>query len=350
MKHNRTLLCSLLLAALLGAAGCASKTAHVSCDTAPMLAWVDDGAVVDSAVVQRLMPNGEYETFDKAEVTENTVTWSGKIAEPFIGRIKCSVTTPASKGDVWSVLLFEPGSLSSDDAAYYHGAKYNDAIVDVSEKIKQCGDDADAIRKVFDSFIRNNPDAVTKMMLLRAGAKTDPERWLEVYESMTDDVRNDPFIKDMAQQKNAYLEIMRAREAIVIGDSYTDFEGTWDDREYRLSDYVGKGKYVLIDFWASWCGPCREEIPNIIEAYNKYGKKGLEVLGVAIKDNPDNTVQAVKDLHINYTVFHDKDDSAFKAYRLMEIPRIILIGPDGTILENNLRGEGIEDAVKKYLN
>ena len=108
--------------------------------------------------------------------------------------------------------------------------------------------------------------------------------------------------------------------AIVVGGPYKDFEGTWDGKEYRLSDYMGKGKYVLVDFWASWCGPCREEIPNIIEAYGKYGKKGLEVLGVAIMDDPDDTVQAVKDLHINYTVFNDKDNSTAKAYSLKEIP------------------------------
>ena len=346
---NTPLLLACAAVILSAAVGCASKTAHVTCDTAPMLTWVNDGAVIDSAVVQRLLPDGEYETIDKAEVTESTVTWSGEVAEPFIGRFKCTVTTPLSKGDVFSVFLFEPGSLSSDDASYYHGAKYNDAIVEALEKIEQCGDDADAIRKVFDSFIRNNPDAATKMMLYRAGGKTDPERWLEVYESMTDDVRNHPLVKGNAQFLNAYLEKQRAREAIVIGESYTDFEGTWDGKEYRLSDYVGKGKYVLIDFWASWCGPCREEIPNIIEAYNKYGKKGLEVLGVAIKDSPDKTVQAAKDLHINYTVFSDKDNSAAKAYNLQEIPRIILIGPDGTILASDLRGDEIEKTLKDIL-
>ena len=347
---NTLLLLACAAAILSAAVGCASKTAHVTCDTAPMLAWVNDGAVIDSAVVQRLLPDGEYETIDKAEVTENTVTWSGKVDEPFIGRIKCTVTTPVSQGDVWTTLLFEPGNLSSDDATLYHGAKYNDAIVEALDNLAQCGDDADAVRKVIDSFIRNNPDAATKIMLTKAGAKTVPERWLEVYESMTDDVKNYPIVKNTALQINAYLERERAREAIVVGDPYKDFEGTWDGKEYRLSDYVGKGKYVLVDFWASWCGPCREEIPNIIQAYNKYGKKGLEVLGVAIKDKPNDTVNAAKDLHINYTVFNDKNDGAFNAYKLLEIPRIILIGPDGTILESDLRGAGIEDAVKKYLN
>ena len=345
-----TLLLLACAAAILpSAVGCASKTAHVTCDTAPMLAWMNDGAVIDSAVVQRLLPDGEYETIDKAEVTESTVTWSGKVAEPFIGRIKCTVTTPVSSGDVWTTLLIEPGTVSSDDATLYRGAKYNDAIVEALDKFAQCGDDADAIRKVVDNFIRNNPDAATEMMLMRAGAKTDPERWMEVYESLTDDVRNHPLVENTAKQINVYLDLLRAREAIVVGGPYKDFEGTWDGKEYRLSDYVGKGKYVLVDFWASWCGPCREEIPNIIEAYGKYGKKGLEVLGVAIMDDPDDTVQAVKDLHINYTVFNDKDNSAAKAYSLKEIPRIILISPDGTILASDLRGDEIEKTLKDIL-
>ena len=350
MKNN-ILSLAFAVAVLSTAVGCASKTAHVSCKTEPMLSQFNDGAVVDSAVVERLLPNGEYEIFDKADVNGNTVAWSGKVDEPFIGRIRCSITTPISSGDAWATLIFEPGTYSSEDRTFFHGAKYNDAIFDATQRAAQYSDDADAVRKLVDNFIQNYPDVVTKMMLEKASLTLEPERWLEVYESMTDDIKNHPLVNNRAQVENAYLTRLRAREAIVVGNPYSDFEGTWEGKEYRLSDYVGKGKYVLVDFWASWCGPCREEIPNIIQAYNKYGKKGLEVLGVAIKDNkPGETVQAAKDLNINYTVFNDKNDGAFNAYKLLEIPRIILIGPDGTILESDLRGAGIEDAIKKYLN
>ena len=133
------------------------------------------------------------------------------------------------------------------------------------------------------------------------------------------------------------------------GAQYKDFQGTWEGKEYKLSDFVSHGKYVLVDFWASWCEPCRKEIPNIIRTYNKYKGKGLEVIGVAVSDKPEETAKAVKKLGINYTVFNETDNSASTAYGIQSIPQILLIGPDGTILKQGLRGESIGEAVKEAL-
>ena len=123
---------------------------------------------------------------------------------------------------------------------------------------------------------------------------------------------------------------------------FLDFEVEHDGKTIRLSDYVGKGQYVLVDFWASWCGPCREEIPNLITAYNKYKEQGLIVLGVAVCDKPEATTQAIKELNIPYPQILNSQKIATDLYGIEGIPEIILFAPDGTILKRGLRDEEIE--------
>ena len=117
----------------------------------------------------------------------------------------------------------------------------------------------------------------------------------------------------------------------------------------KLSDYVGKGKYVLVDFWASWCGPCRAEIPNLIKVYNQYKGKKFEVLGVATWDEPDDTKKAIEELKIPYPQMLNAQKAGSNAYGITGIPQIILFGPDGTIVKRNLRGDAIEKTVAEVL-
>lgn len=130
------------------------------------------------------------------------------------------------------------------------------------------------------------------------------------------------------------------------GQPFTDFAVENDGATTRLSDYVGRGQYALVDFWASWCGPCRGEIPNLIEAYNTYRGEGLVVLGVATWDKVADTQRAIEELGIPYPQILNAQRIGSDAYGIQGIPEIILFAPDGTILERGLRGAAIGEKLR----
>ena len=119
----------------------------------------------------------------------------------------------------------------------------------------------------------------------------------------------------------------------------------------KLSDYVGKGNYVLVDMWASWCGPCKREIPNLAEVHNLYKDKGLTVLGVFVWDDIKNLEPTLKAENVTWAQIIDSEKVSTSIYGVNGIPSIMLIGPDGTILERDaaVRGSNMKPTLEKYL-
>ncbi len=146
------------------------------------------------------------------------------------------------------------------------------------------------------------------------------------------------------------LEGLRKLEKTSVGKPYTDLDLLEGEAmtATKLSQHID-GKVALIDFWASWCGPCRAEIPNIAEMHKKYADKGVVVIGLNVWDKPDAQRKTIETMNMTWLQLADTTKVATDTYGVDGIPQIMLIGKDGTILARDLRGEAIEAAIVEAL-
>ena len=147
------------------------------------------------------------------------------------------------------------------------------------------------------------------------------------------------------------LQVM-AQDAF-IGKQFIDLEAADENGEsHALSEYAGKGKWVLLDFWASWCGPCRAEMPNVKTAYRKYHDKGLEIVGFSFDEKKKAWLKAINDMNLTWIHLSDLKgwgSIAAEVYEIEGIPDNLLIDPKGKIVAHDLRGEELQQALAKYI-
>ena len=139
-----------------------------------------------------------------------------------------------------------------------------------------------------------------------------------------------------------------------IGSPYTDFEmADPQGNNIKISDYVGKNKFTLVDFWASWCGPCRGEMPNVVAAYNEYHGKGLEVIGVSLDNSKEAWVKAISELKMPWPQMSDLKGwncAGAALYNVKAIPSNVLISQDGKIVAKDLREEELHAKLAELFN
>ena len=162
-----------------------------------------------------------------------------------------------------------------------------------------------------------------------------------------------PYLKKMRDDVEALTRPADSQKTAFIGQPYTDLEmADPDGKMHRISELVGKGKYVLVDFWASWCGPCRAEMPNVLEAYNLYHDKGFEVVGVSFDQKKEAWVKAIGQLNMPWLQISDLKGwqcAAAPIYKIDGIPDNILIDPQGKIIDRGLRGKVLHRRLQQLL-
>jgi len=212
-------------------------------------------------------------------------------------------------------------------------------------KMKKAMGEMDSLKYV---FVRQNPGSYLSLEALRelAGKDIDVAKIEPIFRGLSPALRKSKAGMDLAK-------LLYDDGPTAIGAMAPDFvENDVDDHPVKLSDF--KGKYVLLDFWASWCGPCRAENPNVVKAFNKYKDKGFTVLGVSL-DQPgkkDAWLAAIKKDGLSWTQVSDLkfwNNAVAKLYGIMAIPQNFLIDPRGRIVGKNLRGEALEKKLEEVL-
>lgn len=224
---------------------------------------------------------------------------------------------------------------------------------DASEFYEQMGELQDRFIALLAQSIKDNADKVYGyQQLMDNYSMFEPEQIMELLEALAPKFSSDMLFMQLTAMTQSQL-------ATSLGHPYIDFECALLDKKYgfenkaSLSEYVGKNKVVLLDFWASWCTPCLNEIPNLKAAYKKFKSKGFEIVSVSVDDGTDEWIKAVKDNGMNWVQLWNGEDlqnSAAVKYSITAIPSTFLIDSDGTIIAKNLRDKELEEALEDYFS
>lgn len=210
------------------------------------------------------------------------------------------------------------------------------------ERVEKTIDSLDEIKNeaVYGNLIRTNPSSPLALYALKTYASwdIDADKMEPLFLSLPEATRNYP-------SALAFKEQLETAKKTGVGKIAPEFsQNDTLDQPVSLSSF--RGKYLLIDFWASWCGPCRQENPNVVKVFNQFKDRGFHVLGVSLdrQGQKDKWMKAIHDDQLTWTHVSDLkfwDNAVSKQYGIRAIPQNLLLDPTGKIIAKNLRGEGL---------
>ena len=281
------------------------------------------------------------DTLAVTSVQNGRFSFTGDVKEPcfvYVGREKTRVS-----------LILEPGIVTADiDERTTDGTPMVDAYNAFHKRFYAYKRDQRAEKAALtDSVVKANPDNLLGAVALEDLAHADKSAFLALYrQTVTDRVR------DFYLVRKAF-ESIELQNQTAPGRMFTDYTvvgGNPDGTDVKLSDYVGQGKYILLDHWASWCGPCKAEMPYIKKTWEAFAGDRFDVVSVAVSDKRDDTVAALARLDMPWHQILDAQKIPSALYGVNAIPHLILFAPDGTILKRGLRGDQIYETVSEILS
>ncbi|WP_051666363.1 TlpA disulfide reductase family protein [Pedobacter sp. R20-19] len=311
------------------------------------------------------------DVFSRDSVLANSDIFSKDIM--LVESVRCTLTN--SVNNQMRIFLMEKGSsvtITGDISKFFDlkiaGSKENEVLDKLKASLyaipgkrpKATGkdeEDKEARRKfankqqtlrdsVFHTFVSANPAQVATAIAIFDQYITYPNRAKasENYHLLSEEIKNTSYGKRIKTFIDANFNTSISSNAIEF--SLEDADGKW----FSLKDF--KRKYILLDFWASWCGPCRLENPNLIKAYNRYHSKGFTIIGLSMDSSKENWLKAVEDDGLIWKQLNDPKSVNGKTadrYGVKSLPANFLIDADGKIIARNLRGTALEEKLEELL-
>lgn len=292
----------------------------------------------DEGAMARLYDFDTSQPIDSVLVADGAATFTGTIDEPLLARVMVD-------GGRGPVFILESGTISFGQDRQAFGTMLNDRLRSFTADVNKLqtefrATENDSVRQdiynrykaMQDAQMAENADNMLGyFMFLNSDA---PQLDADALRTL---LKQYPAFAERGRAKKL-LEVAERREATQPGKKFLDFEVTYDGKTHKLSDYVGRGKYTLVDFWASWCGPCIRQTPVLKGLQEKYGDK-LDIVGFAVWDDPADTKAAIEKHGISWPTVVNCQTIPTDLYGIPGIPCIILFSPDGTIVSRDKQGD-----------
>lgn len=327
------------VSALAFLASCADKEAYTVKMEMPESEVGKSAFIVDARTGQKL---------DSVAIDKPDVVFKGHITEPTLAMVTVG-------GYPYAQFVLEPGEITMTDEGLATGSPSNDSFWEYNTSI---GSMVDELQKAPEEeqqdiyvnrivpasvdFIVANPESPFALPVFGQVAMYLDADQIERVTAASKQLAEDPDVQRT-------LAMARAKANTSVGKHYVDFTVNYDGKDQSLSEYVKPGHWTIVDFWASWCGPCRREIPGIKALYDKYKSKGLNVVGVAVRDKPEDTLAAMEADGVTWPVIIGAGMDVCQTYGIMGIPCIMLINPEGEIVARDLFGTQLTAAVEKAM-